>query len=158
MAVPNDIASKAFQPLTNLAIGYANPRVQNGPRAQLQKNFLPYLELTMQSKHDVFLRGYCVTIGVTRRAADGNQVVHGLTTAAAVWTFYAGLSAVICDRVIQHMINRWSSAPVGGNASIQTGQVFLAQQKVIQSNGYRYEASYYYEPEGIYVPFHCYPA
>jgi hypothetical protein len=158
MAVPNDINSTAFQPLANVAIGYANPRVTTGPRAQLQKNFFPYLELTMQSKHDGFLRGYCQSIRVTGRAQDGNQVGHGLTTAPAVWTFYAGLSAVICDRVIQHMIARWRSAPTGGNVSIQTGQVFLAQQKIIQSNGYRYEASYYYQPEGIYVPFHCYPA
>jgi hypothetical protein len=162
MAIPVAITSmgRAAQRVSMLTLTFANPSA--GGR-MISKTFYAYLEVGMQSKHDVLMRGYCDLVHVVKRDTDGNQVPHPRGTTAAGALGPGGLYDVkgrkAADVVLTQMKEKWAKPQVAGTSVFTANtRVDASVQKVIQSDNYRYEVSYWYQDDGVYVLFHCYPA
>jgi hypothetical protein len=162
MPVPADItamgaAAHRFIPIQRQ---FANPQGGQGGRANLTRTFHPYLELAMQAKHDVLFQGYCKQIGVIPRPTHGTQVTHakGSTAAGVLGAFYATKAGIAADLASSNMQTRWRAQAPGAPSVFTVGKrVDAAIQGIRQSDGYRYEISYWYDNNDIYVLFHCYP-
>jgi hypothetical protein len=141
---------------------FANPHGGQGIRAQMTRNFHVYLEIGMQSKHDELMRGHCQAIRVQARRQDGTQVPHSRgATAATVLApggFYSQKARIAANVVKDLMIARWQQPQVAGQAAFTPGtRVDAGVQMKLQSDGFQYEISYWYDGNDIYVLFHCYP-
>jgi hypothetical protein len=167
MPVPAGITSMGISAhrLATITRQFNNPSAQAAAgRAQLTRNFLVYLELAMQAKHDALMRGYCQSIGVVGRAQDGTQVRHAANaTANGVLTgagFYGQKAGIAADIARDHMVAKWrQTASIPGQAVFTPGtRVDASVQMQVQSDGFQYEVSYWYDEQDIYVLFHCYPS
>jgi hypothetical protein len=131
-----------------------NPGVHPGPqRTNLTRTFHPYLELTLQSKHCNFLRGYCQQHNVESRRRDGTQVPEHTAACLAAGGFYEAKGRVLAAAIRDQMIQKWRN----GTTFTPGVQVMAAIQMQRQSDGYCYEAGYWYDGQNIYILFHCYP-
>jgi hypothetical protein len=162
MPLPRDITamgSSAHRVLM-APLAVVNPKPSGG-RATLNKNFHVYLELTMQSKHDGLMRGYCKKVGVVDRKEDGTQVTHtsGATAEAALTGIYADKGRIAAEAVAAQMTEKWrTTTPAPGKGVFTPGvRVDAGLQKKPQRDGWGYEVSYWYDVQDIYVLFHCYP-
>jgi hypothetical protein len=139
---------------------FANPNAAGGGRAQLTRSFHVYLELTMQSKHDRLIYGYCLAHQVEGRRQDGTQIpaTAGATALARLGGFYVTRAQTAAAAAAAHMVGRWQAPQVQGRQVFRQGErVDAAVQAVQQADGYYYELSYWYDGTDIYVLFHCYP-
>lgn len=147
--------SKAFRLIDSRKLEFANLKTpdRSPSRSKLSKNFYAYLELGMQSKHDKFIQNYCSKIGVEPRRSDGTQIFHKLTTIEDVLEFYQKRGDQCCEIAMVRMAEAWKA---GTTLQKDTAYSLNAQGKP-QRDGWRYDASYYYDGHDIHVTFHGYP-
>lgn len=136
---------------------FHNPKVMQGGRAQLTRNFIAYLEVAMQAKHDILLSGYCRTIGFDPRRSDGTQITHRRGTTAAqvlgMGGFYAQRGAIASEATLRSMLGKWTA-----NETLNIGTRYdPAVLSRVQRDRYQYDISYWYDVQDIYVLFHCTP-
>ncbi len=131
---------------------------KNAPaRRHLTKNFHCYVELYFQAKHSQLIRGYCDQKKIERRKDTGEMCVEGETAAVALGPngFYAARSRTAADIVYHHMRRKWQQAQVAGPI-IGPERHDCSVQMQVQSDGFQYEVSYYYNGEA-YLFYHVYP-
>jgi hypothetical protein len=158
MPVPAGITSMgaAAYNCGTTVLTFNNPRPHvGGQRPTLTRNFIVYLELAMQAKHDAKIQGYCRSIHVAPRTTDGTQVTYAgpAATALAPGGFYRTRAATAANVVKNQMVTRWQ----GGTTFVPGTRVDASVQAHVQADGYRYEVSYWYDGNDIYVLFHTYP-
>jgi hypothetical protein len=165
MPVPQEIFNmhQAAHLCGQFPLQFPNPQGGAGARAQITRNFHVYLEIGMQSKHDALMRGYCNQIHVVSRREDGTQVKHaaGATAGTVLQAggFYAQKAGIAANIIKTQMAARWQQVQVPGQSVFTPGhRVDAGVQSQIQTDRYRYEISYWYDGQDIYVLFHCYPA
>ena len=134
------------------------------------RTFHPYLELTMQSKHDAVVRGYCQQVGVTHRPQKGSQCNHNHATGDQAFAGYYNLRAQVAAEVVKaQMEGRWINQPQGARTPVFTrvtpgalgstqSRVDASVQNTVQRDNHQYDISYWYDGPDIYVLFHCYPS
>lgn len=172
MPVPTPIVAmrQAAHLCGTFPLTFANPH-PGGGRAQITRNFIVYLEIGPQSKHDALMRGECQRLNVEGRPEAGTQIAHArgvnAATALAPGGFYAQRGQTAAGLAKDRMVLMWQQQPVGGNPVFQdhnTGagpnryhREDVGGQNVRRNDGYCYESSFWYEGQTIYVLFHCYP-
>ena len=160
MPVPHEITNMldTVQLCGTFPRTFGNPKPAPGTtRTQITKTFRVYLELVMQAKHDVLISGHCKSLKLTPRRTDGSQITHrGAPTATALLGaggFYEARAGQATDTVLAQMITKWQ----GGTTFTVATRVDASVQGVVQTDGYRYELSYWYDNADVYILFHCYP-
>lgn len=165
--MPVPVAISSMRQSANLngrfPITFPTPKKAEDGRTQITRNFHVYLELTMQCKHDPLMIGYCHQINVIARAQDGTQVRHTPgSTAASVLApggFYAQRALKAADVTKTIMVAKWGKPQLPGRPVFTPGKREDASvQMDIQSDGYQYEISYWYDGPDIYVLYHVYPS
>lgn len=166
----------------DLSVRTANPETrinretkqrEANPRANVDKVFFPYLELTMQAKHDGEIRGYLQAHNTREkekkaknknydsneidiRKQDGSQVPSGST--ANDFAFYRACGVIAAEICSEKMTEKWqSNQNINNTVFVHGARNDCSVQSETQRDDYSYEVSFYYEPDGIYVVFHCYP-
>jgi hypothetical protein len=138
---------------------FNNPKATAANRTQLTRNFLVYLEVAMQSKHDANMRAYCNTVNVAPRRADGTQVKSGADGPQALAVFYVIKSRTAAEVTRDQMVQKWQSQGNTETDVFTPGvRVDASIQKKVQTDNFQYEISYWYDNQDIYVLHHCYPS
>jgi hypothetical protein len=163
MPIPAEITgmNQAAKLVGTFPLQFNNPNPRTAGRAQLTRTFHVYLEVAMQAKHDALMRGYCQRIGVQGRPQAGSQITgHGTNADAVLGNggFYEARAQTAADAVKTQMVARWGQQQQQGQQVFTPGQrVDAAIQSQVQNDNYRYEISYWYDGDDVYVLFHCYP-
>jgi len=169
MPPPHGITSMgaSAQALGPIALAAGPPGARAGGN---MRTFHPYLELTMQSKHDAVIRGYCNQVAVVGRRADGTQCNHNFATAPLAFAGYYNLRAQVAAEVVKtQMEGRWAGQAQGPRTPVFTrptpgalgstrARVDASVQNTVQRDNHQYDISYWYDGPDIYVLFHCYPS
>jgi len=162
MGVPSGISSlgKAAYFCGKHSIKFTNPKYSgSGGRQQLTRDFHGYLEVAMQAKHDSLMVGYCKSVQVAPRKQAGNQIQHGknATATGVLNNFYPQKAVVAAEVVCDQMIKRWKNQSQTQPEFTPGVRIDASVQSIVQRDLYRYEISYWYDGQDIYVLFHCYP-
>ena len=144
----------------DVSLPLSNPKAGTAGRTTLNRNFRVYLEVAMQAKHDANMRSYCDGAGIAKRSMAGTQVPNsGANGAAALQGFYKTKSTVAATVARDQMQTKWAAQGPNGPLVFTPGtRVDASVQRVLQADGFRYEVSYWYDVQDIYVLYHCYPA
>lgn len=162
MPIPPALAAMGISAYhtADISLPLTNPKAATASRITLSRVFRVYLEVAMQAKHDANMRSYCDGMGIAKRNRDGSQVSNsGATGAAALQTFYRTKSTIAATIARDGMQTKWGAQGANGAPVFTPGtRVDASVQRMLQTDGFRYEVSYWYDVQDIYVLYHCYPA
>ena len=159
MAIPEEINNKSFLLTTTESKTFEAPKSkQDGSKRQVTKTFKAYVELGYQSKHDEHVRAYCMAKGIEKRNKDGTQVpgydYNAAQGAKDIATFYKDRGETAIDVALADLKKEWGKDKTFAD---QEKKIMAVQAKT-QDDGWKYDMSFYYCGNEIYVTYHTYPA
>jgi hypothetical protein len=124
-----------------------------------QKRFITYIEVLEQGAHDPKIRSlvHPRQLGNPRPMHEGrvkpNNTGTDETTSLA---YYAAHGPVAARMAAEELTRRWTANTTNNTVFVRGAAHTLAQQAVVQPNGFCYETTLWYDVNDVYVAFHCY--
>ncbi len=121
-----------------------------------QRRFRAYVEVLEQGAHDPAMRA----LVQQRRLGNPRPMHRGLVrpanTGADPLAYYPAHGQEAARLAAEEMTRRWTLNTGNNTVFVRGAAHVLAQQSVIQPNGFCYETTMWYDVDWIYVAFHCY--